>query len=132
MNLIDSLPKDLETTLEHMAEKIDVNLETLTASINNKEIVAEIESLAKARALLALSPVVNRLIDIVNSEDSKAAVSASSLLFKISGLHKGAQLRLTLSFEEMWKANQNKSAGRLEGITEITAKQVEALDAAAE
>ena len=67
----------------------------------------------------------DRLVDIANGVDDKAAMTAINLLGKLAGEFK-APRPVMLSFEELRKAAATVSAGPLGGITQI--REAEAIE----
>lgn len=125
--VVENMPTDAAPTLEEFAAALNLSTGQVAGTLTHKDVAHAIQDLTKARALLALGPTVNRLIQIINEGEAKEAMQAAGLLLKLSGAQKPTQVNVRLSFDELVKQAGTESAGPLSGITQI--REAEAIDA---
>jgi hypothetical protein len=114
----NSLPADRAPTLEEFAAALGLSVGQAASALTTKDALQAIHETTKARALLAQGPIINRLIRIANEGDDKEAMTAASLLLKLSGNIKGPSVNVTLSFDELMKGAAAQ-AGPLSSLTHI-------------
>lgn len=125
--VVENLPADLAPTLEEYAAALNLSTGQVAGTLTNKDVAHAIQELTKARALLALGPTLNRLIQIINTGEAKEAMQAAGLLLRLSGAQKPTQVNVKLSFDELVKKAGTAEPGPLSGITQI--REAEAIDA---
>lgn len=122
--VVENLPADLAPTLEEFAAALNLSTGQVAGTLTNKDVAHAIQELTKARALLALGPTLNRLIQIVNEGEAKEAMQAAGLLLRLSGAQKPAQTIVKVSFDELFK-NKANAQTPLEGLTQIAPPAIE-------
>lgn len=90
------------------------------AQFNDPEFTRAVQEWTRARAKAFFhGRGFDRLVEIADGEDDKAAMTAITLLGKVAGEFKPPR-PVMLSFEDLRKAAATVSAGPLGGITQIT------------
>src|SRR5262245_9198784 len=89
----------------------------------DKDLARQIQETTKARALSLHGAVMDKLEQLLNSEDDRTALSSAGLILKVGGGMKTQSVRVQATFNQLME-NATVNAGPLASLTHITASAV--------